>query len=283
MDALEQATDYRPWLDAALKDIRRRHPSRTKKALAQVLEIDPAHLSHILAGQKHLALRHLPQVAKFLELSPPQARYFNTLVRLNSAQDSPTSHQAFLELRQMRGDLQRNLSDDTHEYFTSWLHPAMRTLLSLVEFRGLGWTRLAGLFRKGVTPDQARLSVELLLRLGLLERDPRGILRPTGGTVSSGEKWLGQAVMEFQRQTIALSGELLEATPKSERDVSTLTLPASRERMDELKDKIRQFRQEVISWARDLPEEDIVVQLNIQLFPVADARRTERSTTEKSP
>lgn len=283
MEELEQADDYRPWLDSALKELRRRHPSRTKKALAHLLEIDPAHLSHVLAGQKHLAARHLPQVAKFLELGPRETRYLATLVRLNAAVDAPTSHQAFLELRQMRGDLQRNLSDDTHEYFTSWLHPAMRTLLSLVEFRGLGWTRLAGLFRKGVTPDQARHSVELLLRLGLVERDARGILRPTGGTVSSGEKWMGQAVMEFQRQTIALSGELLGATPKSERDVSTLTLPASRERLDELKDKIRQFRQEIIAWARDLPEEDLVVQLNVQLFPVADARRTERSNPEKSP
>lgn len=281
MEGLQQASDYRPWLNAALKDLRRRHPSRTKKALAKVLEIDPAHLSHVLAGQKHLALRHLPELAHFLELAPSDTRYLATLVRLNSASDDATSHQAFLELRQMRGDLQRNLSDDTHEYFTSWIHPAMRTLLSLVEFRGLGWTRLASLFRTAITPDQARLSVELLLRLGLVERDPRGILRPTGGTVSSGEKWMGQAVLEFQRQTIALSGTLLEATPKSERDVSTLTLPASRERMEELKDKIRQFRQEIIAWARDLPEEDLVVQLNIQLFPVADARRTERIPTEK--
>jgi len=283
MEGLHQASDYRPWLNVALKDIRRRHPSRTKKALAQLLEIDPTHLSHVLAGQKHLASRHIPDVAHFLELAPRETRYLATLVRLNSAADPATSHQAFLELRQMRGDLQRNLSDDTHEYFTSWLHPVMRTLLSLVEFRGLGWTRLAGLFRKTVTPDQARQSVELLLRLGLVERDPRGILRPTGGTVSSGEKWLGQAVQEFQRQTIALSGELLDATPKPERDVSTLTLPASRERLDELKDKIRQFRQEVIAWARDLPQEDVVVQLNIQLLPVADARRTERTAAEKTP
>ncbi|MEK7391527.1 MAG: TIGR02147 family protein, partial [Fibrobacterota bacterium] len=250
MDALHEATDYRPWLRQALKDLRRRHPSRTSRALAEILDIDPAHLSRVLAGRKHIATRHVPELCKFLKLSRPDGRYLEALVRCNTATEPTEASRHFLAMQAMRGAYQRTLQDDAHDYFRSWIHPVMRTLLSLVEFRGLGWIRLASLFRRKVTPDQAQESVELLLRLGLLESDARGILRPSPGTVSSGENWLGQAVHEFQRQTLALSAELLETQPREERDISTLTLPSSRQRMDELRDKIRQFRQELMTWSR---------------------------------
>jgi uncharacterized protein (TIGR02147 family) len=276
VDALHEATDYRPWLRQALKDLRGRHPSRTSRALAEILDVDPAHLSRVLAGSKHIATRHLPELCKFLKLSRPDSRYFDALVRCNTASEPAEANRHFLAMQAMRGAYQRTLQDDAHDYFRSWIHPVMRTLLSLVEFRGLGWIRLASLFRSKITPDQAQESVELLLRLGLLEPDARGILRPSPGTVSSGENWMGHAVHEFQRQTLGLSAELLETQPREERDISTLTLPSSRQRMDELRDKIRQFRQELMTWARDLPEEDCVVQMNIQLFTVADTRLTER-------
>ena len=276
MATLHEATDYRPWLRQALKDLRSRHPSRTSRVLAEILDIDPAHLSRVLSGHKHLATRHVPELCKFLKLSRPDGRYFEALVRCNTAANPAEANRHFLTMQAMRGAYQRTLQDDAHEYFRSWIHPVMRTLLSLIEFRGLGWIRLAGLFRRRITPEQAQESVELLVRLGFLEPDARGILRPSPGTVSSGENWLGQAVHEFQRQTLALSAELLESQPREERDISTLTLPSSRQRMDELRDKIRQFRQELMTWARDLPEEDCVVQMNIQLFTVADTRLTDR-------
>lgn len=245
--------------------------------MAEALDIDPAHLSRVLAGRKHIAARHVPELCRFLKLSRQDGRYLEALVRCNTSQDSAVANRHFLEMQAMRGAFQRTLQDDAHDYFRSWIHPVMRTLLSLVEFRGLGWVRLASLFRRKVTAQEAQDSVELLKRLGLLEADARGILRPSPGTVSSGENWMGQAVHEFQRQTLALSAELLESEPREDRDISTLTLPSSRARMDELRDKIRQFRQELMTWARDLPEEDCVVQMNIQLFTVADTRLSDRS------
>jgi uncharacterized protein (TIGR02147 family) len=283
MDELYEAQDYRPWLRRTLRSIRRSRPSRTSKALAEALEIDPAHLSRVLGGRKHLALRHVARVAEFLDLSLDHARYLETLVRFNVETDPWRARRIFQELRAQRGDFGRTLADDAHEYFSSWIHPALRTLLSIVEFRGTGWTRLASLFRKKTTPDEVRASVQLLERLGLVEADPRGILRPGGGTVTTGEKWKGEAIGEFQRQSLDLSRELLDTVAREERDVSTLTLPASRARLDELHSKIRQFRSEVAAWARDLPEEDLVVQLNIQLFPLADARLSDRPRVTGGP
>lgn len=282
MASLFEAADYRPWLREALRTFRRKHPARNARALAEHLGIDPAHLSRVFSSKRHLSPRHVPAVAAFLGLPSSEERYLDALVRRCTAPSTREANRYFLEMQALRGDLHRTLEDDAHAYFSSWIHPAMRTLLSLVEFRGLGWTRLAGLFRTKVEPDAAQASVDLLQRLGLVAADARGILRPTDGTLSSGEDWAGGAVHEFQRQTLGLASELLESVPREERDVSTLTLPASRARLEELRDRIRRFRQETMAWARDLSEEDCVVQLNIQLFPVADTRRSDRPRGEVS-
>lgn len=279
MTNLFEATDYRPWLRDALRSLRRKHPARNARALAKHLGVDPAHLSRVFSGKRHLSVRHVPSVASFLGLGASDQRYLESLVRRCTAPTTREANRYFLEMQGLRGDLHRTLEDDAHAYFSSWLHPAMRTLLSLVEFRGLGWIRLANLFRPKVEPDDAQGSVELLQRLGLVAPDARGILRPADGTLSSGEDWVGGAVHEFQRQTLALAADLLDEIPREERDVSTLTLPASKARIGELRDRIRRFRQETMAWARDLPEEDCVVQLNIQLFPVADTRRSDRNKT----
>ena len=273
MDDLFDATDYRVWLRGALRSFRRTHPARTSRALASLLEIDPSHLSRVLSGNKHLASRHGAPLARFLELSPVQARFLEALMKHGTSTTAAEANRHFLEMQGIRGAFQRTIHHgDAQEYFSSWIHPVMRTLLSLVEFRGSAWSRLASLFRMPVEPERAKASVELLERLGLVEKDARGILRATAGTVSSGDSWEGQAVARFQRETIALAGDLLETIPRAERDVSTLTLPASRARLDELRDRIRHFRQETMAWARDLPEEDCVIQINIQMFPVAETR-----------
>ena len=52
------------------------------------------------------------------------------------------------------------------------------------------------------------------------------------------------------------------------RDVSTLTLGVKRERIAQLKDKIREFRQEILQMVSVDTEPEEVVQLNMQFFPV---------------
>jgi uncharacterized protein (TIGR02147 family) len=273
-------SDYRLWLRETLKEMRKRHPARTGRALARHLDIDPAHLSRILQSKRHLAMRHIPRLAEFLELNPETARILETLLHYQTAATPAMSHKHFVALQEMRGAHHRTLSDDSHAYFSQWIHPVMRTLLSLVEFRGTSWRRLASLFRAPVTPEEAQASVELLVRLKLVAPDARGILRAMPGTLTSGEAWISEAVRKFQKDTLLLSAELFDRTPKEERDVSTLTIPSSHARLGELRDKIRHFRQELMAWARDLPEEDCVMQLNLQLFPVADASLANRTRAQ---
>lgn len=65
-----------------------------------------------------------------------------------------------------------------------------------------------------------------------------------------------------------LSKEVMDQLSLQYRDVSSLTLGVKRERLGELRTKIREFRQEILKLASADVEPEEVVLLNMQLFPV---------------
>lgn len=65
-----------------------------------------------------------------------------------------------------------------------------------------------------------------------------------------------------------MSSEALDRTSKSERDISSLTLPMNSKTLPILKDKLRDLRQELLAMSLDSIEPNVIFQLNLQLFPV---------------
>ena len=275
---LFSADDYRVWLRDRTNEIKKQRPSFSLRAVAVRLGIDSAHLIRITQGKKHLSSKHWSKTAKIFGLNSQEERYFEALIRFNTAKSAKDCQRFFLEMQAIRGVRYRTLEDDRHEYFSRWHHPVMRTLISLLDFRGTSFKRLGELFRIPLSEETARESVELLMRLGLVEMDSQGILRACDRVLSSGEGWAAEAVLNYQREVLRLVQELLEHTPRSERDVSTLTIPMSLERIPELREKLRTFRQQLIQWAQEISSENVVYQLNVQLFPVADTRLMRRKS-----
>jgi uncharacterized protein (TIGR02147 family) len=88
--------------------------------------------------------------------------------------------------------------------------------------------------------------------------------------VTSGEKWHSAAIRAFQRETIELSEQALERHGAEVRDISTVTITLHENEIPEIRERIRQLRQSVLSIDNDtVPNR--VFQLNIQLFPVTEA------------
>ena len=55
---------------------------------------------------------------------------------------------------------------------------------------------------------------------------------------------------------------------RKNREISTLTLGISRDGFNQIKERIRSFRKEVIEIARNDENEDRVYQCNLDLFPL---------------
>lgn len=265
---LYQHTDYRAYLREWFERAKESAPVMSYRFLASRLELDPGFLVHIFHGQKHLAERHVPAVAKILKLDKRQSEYFQRLVAFGKAKGQRETSRRFLELMELRESRVREISASEHRYYQHWHVPVIRCLISAIEFRG-DFGELAARLRPAITADEARKAVRLLEKLGLVARGEDGIWQTLDAHLTSGDNWTRHAVSGFQKQTLELALAALDDVPKEQREISTLTLAIPSAEMPALQDMVREFRARLARWALAAQSADSVYQLNIQIFPVS--------------
>ena len=131
------------------------------------------------------------------------------------------------------------------------------------------------MFSPRITAQQARESLRLLERLKMVVRGEDGVYRVTEQFISTGDKWTSAVIRNYQKKNIELSLSAIEIHPKELRDISSVTMTIRVKNMDAIREQIRQFRQELLLMSQDSKDDDAVVQLNIQLFPVAFCEKRE--------
>lgn len=266
---LYEHTDYRPWLKERAEEIKDAKPYFSYRFIASKLGINGGLVARVFNGQAHLSLKHVAGIAKLYGLKGSEAEYFEELVRFGRAKTQKDWDSHFTRMQTIRGAKFRTVSDDQIEYYASWHHNALRSLLSIVAFKGQNHKRLGAQLVPPVDGDTVRESLELLRKLGLAEPNREGIWEVPDRFVSTGEKWKAAMIHRFQKESIRLSGEALDTVPKERRDVSSMTLPFSLSMLDVARERLRAFRQEMLALSRECDNEDCVMQLNLQLFPVA--------------
>ena len=263
--------DYHTWLREAMEDRRQNDRVFSIRYAAQKTDIDHSLLVKILQGKRHLSATNTPRLAKFLGLDPAREAYLALLVEYARARTDEQIRRTFEKVSAARPHSRERLDAARYEYFQSWRHVAMRSLLDWHPFHGEDWDSLGQMLSPPVSGRQARESVELLERLELLRRDDEGRYRVAQAHVSTGERWHSAAVKSFQKEVIRLSEGAVDRVPRDQRDVSTLTIALSRSALDEIRAVLKDARAQIVKIADRLPaeESDAVYQLNQQFFPVS--------------
>jgi uncharacterized protein (TIGR02147 family) len=153
---------------------------------------------------------------------------------------------------------------------------AVRSLLSIYPFEGKNYRALASMLSPKITAKDARASVRLLEKLKMIVRGEDGIYRVTEQFISTGDHWTSAVIRNYQKKNIELSAAALEHHPKELRDISSVTMTFPIKDIDLIRERVRQFRQELLLMSQDSKSDDAVMQLNIQLFPVAFCEKRER-------
>lgn len=262
--------DYHAWLREAWEERRQSDRVFSLRFASQKTGIDHSLLVKILQGKRHLTARGIPAIAKFQGLDTPRETYLTLLVEYARARTDEQIRKAFEKLSAARPHSRERLDAAHYEYFQSWRHVAIRSLLDWFEFRGDEWEALGRKLLPPVSGRAARESVELLERLGLLTVDADGRYRPSQAHVSTGERWHSAAVKAFQKEVIQLSEGSVDRVPRERRDISTVTIALSGKALDEIRNVLKDARAQIIRIADRLPpeESDSVYQLNLQFFPV---------------
>jgi len=119
-----------------------------------------------------------------------------------------------------------------------------------------------------ITPRQAKQSVQLLEKLGLIQRQKNGTFKLTSKSITTGSEIVSLAVHNFHKEAADLAKNALERVPLDKRNITGLTLGISGKTYLKLCEEIRQFRSKIVRIAEQDEEADRTYQLTFHLFPI---------------
>lgn len=230
----------------------------------------PSFLKTVADGRKTLAQETAARVAAACRLEGPAADYFVRLVAFNQARDTDTKRVAYERLRtfeQWRRIHALDLARDA--YFSCWYLPAIRELVASDAFvEDPRW--IAKQLRPRLKVSEAKKALATLVSLGLLARDASGRLVQTEATVSSGLETGSVQLARFHRAMMERASEAIDAFPREERDLGSLTLCVDDQGLARLKQRLQELRRELLLDEPALAgRRNRIVQINFQLFPLS--------------
>jgi len=226
-----------------------------------------SYFTDVLSGRK-VSGAFVDRFLRVLGLERDEARYFRTLVRFNQAGTPEDREIAFDELVGQTRIQRTALELSAYRYYRHWWVGAVRALLATGDFTE-DPVPVSRALKPAVTPGQAREALELLLELGLAERDARGFVRPTDRHLATPEASRDDFVKQLQIQQMGVVQSSLLAGDDPHRRVVTNTVSLSAEAAALLLERVDNFRRSVAAIVQQDPDPaDRVLQITLSLVPL---------------
>lgn len=266
---LYEYTDYRKYLKdwfAAGKLTRQSYSYRvfSKKAGFKSTNF----IMLVIQGHRNLSEESLSKCSVALHLNKQEQEFFRNLVFFNQSQTHQDKDNYYQRLLQSKKFSQlKPIEKQQYEYYSAWYHPVVRELVASKDFDGTPeW--IAKKLSPPITPAQAGKSIDLLESLGFITKNGNGGWKQCSSIISTGPELTSVVVHNYHKHLLDLSKDVMDKLSLEYRDTSAMTLGVPRERLPQLRDKIREFRKEILKMVSDDTHPEAVALLNIQFYPV---------------
>jgi uncharacterized protein (TIGR02147 family) len=223
-------------------------------------------LPHLIEGTRNLSQDAVFKVKAALKLNDKAFSYFRELVAFNQA---PTPDQRNYHLERLmqynRRNPARRLLARQYEFYAQWYHNTVRDLATMANF-GDNHARLGRNLMPPITTRQARASVALLLKLGLIKRRGRRY-ELTHKVITTGDETRSVAVRNFHVQNLQLAAKAIDSVPAPERDMSCVVARLSDKGFSAIKAEVQQFRKRLMAMIEEDKDPQRVYHISMQLFP----------------
>jgi uncharacterized protein (TIGR02147 family) len=270
MKPILEYTDYRTFLKDFIQQRHEMGLPASNRWFAQKLGINSnAWLTYVLQGKRNLNQQTTRQLITLLKFNANEGRYFDALVQFNQAKTIDERNLYYREMETARkSGTVKVVNSDQYEFYSVWYHSAVRSILDMQpdvkDFETLG-----SLISPPITASEAKKSIMLLERLGLIFISPDAKFYVQDKAITTGPYEKTLAIANFQRETMKLAQESLDRHAKTERDISTMTLGISQDALEKIQTLLLETRRKIAEIATADPGSDRVFQLNVQLFPLS--------------
>jgi uncharacterized protein (TIGR02147 family) len=263
--------DYREFLDDFYLEKKRGNPRYSFQLLAQQAGFkSKSFIKLVIDGKKNLTEESADRLNKALKLPEKSFAYFKDLVEFNQSSSLPVRNYCFEKLLSYnKRSSARLLLQQQYEFYMKWYHNTIRELACSVDFKD-DYEMLGKLVKPSITARKARLSVDLLKRLGLIRKKTGGCYEQVDSLITTGDDVRALAILNFHQQNLFLAGQSLETVQSAQRDVSCVILGLSDAGFGKVKNEIKKFREKLLDIAQQEKKIQNVYHLNIQLFPTSE-------------
>lgn len=260
-------THFRKYLDEYQAARSKVEPSFSRTEICNLLGLPKtrSYFADVLRGKK-VSPRMVAKFIEVLGLDKKEAKYFETMVKVDQAKTDALRKAAMEELLQQHPNPENILNTDAYEYYNHWHNSALFAILDAMDV-GDDLTPVQKRIFPKVTLGKLKDSLELLQRLGLARKNEEGYWKPTQESISSGPYNNAELIKQYQLQCFELSKQALMTPPKAPTIMSTLTFSISSNAYKELEEAVQEFKakaRRIIS--QDKEKADGVYQLNLHMF-----------------
>jgi uncharacterized protein (TIGR02147 family) len=262
--------DYRKYLLDFIADKKLQNTAFSCRLLSLRLGISAATLVRILNGTRNLSKALLPVFIKILKLTGEAADYFSLMVQLAQEKELNKKNKLYQSLLDLRSKRIKKINQKQHSLFEKWYLLALR---EIIDIKGCedDYDYIAGCLRPQVPVKEVKKDIAMLKSQGIIADDGSGRLGATEKLLSTGEVWENMVIQKYQSDMIQLAGNALHSFPKSDRDISTMTVGFCPDDVIKVKEILKRTRQEIMTLAEDAKNREYVYQINMQVFPLSNS------------
>lgn len=241
------------WLENLIAEKIKKNPQFSLRAFARMVDVSPAVLSRILSGKRKLTFNLATRIADALVLGPVERDTLYSFF-LGSSEEKTEEEKN-----------QKELSVDCFNAMKEWYHYGITQLLYIESFKeDSKWISKM----LAITELEAKMAIDRLLRLEILDRDENGKLYRTATHLSTTTDIASAGIRHFQKQILEKSIESLEKDDLIERDITSITIAINEDRLAEAKLEIKKFRMKMSEFL-STGKKTRVYNLGVHLIPLS--------------
>lgn len=262
--------DYREYLYDYYTFHKRKNSAYSYRLFARKAKLgSPNYLKLVVDGKRRITDRTLYQFSRGLDLNKDEEKYFRELVLYQevSDQDSKEVHLRSLLKYQEKLRTPSPLKAEKIRFLLDWHHSAIRELVATKNFReDPAWiTKRLG---NKITETQAKESLDLLIRLQLVEPDESGRLVQKEPLLTTSDEVPSHVIRNLHRTFLRKTINAIVTVPMDRRELAGLVIAVPQPRLKEIKEEIKEFRKKLNRKYGLEKDGDDVYFVGLYLFPL---------------
>ncbi|MBX2803121.1 MAG: TIGR02147 family protein [Myxococcales bacterium] len=265
--------DFRAFLRDWFASRKARDPRFSRRQFVRLAgKRSPGLLTDVMDGARQLSPPMVRAFAQAMELTAPQAAFFDALVRLDQAADTKERNEAWRRVSGSKAFREaRPLEGASMEYLSCWWFPVVRELAHRPDFvADPAW--IAERVRPQITVAQASKALQTLQTLGLLVVTEDGGLAPAEGVVTTPHEVQALGVVNYHRNMLRLAVDAIDAFPGRIRHLVAATVSVPEASLPEIKQALNEVQERILDLSdRFEGDAERVVQVHLVMFPLSDS------------